>query len=149
MCVGDHLLIGASLSEPHTSELCAAITVYIYIYIYTYVFRIYEYSNSAYHCNITLVPHQTAHRMRMNRRTIISHQLMASASNTYSMQEESDSTNSSDSKRKRRNQRDRARRTSETAAQIEEQLRKCRVRDRAASHLHIELTPSLFHEKTQ
>ena len=27
-------IIGASLSEPHTSELCVAITVYIYIYIY-------------------------------------------------------------------------------------------------------------------
>ena len=28
------LLIGVSLSEPHTSELCGAITVYIYMYIY-------------------------------------------------------------------------------------------------------------------
>ena len=153
----------------------------------------------------------------MNRRTIISHQLMASASNTFPMQEQSGSTNSSDSKRKRI-QRDRARRTSETVAQKEERLRKCRVRDGAkelrkpkireqpglqgsvptrvkgyrwrlksrgrpdlqgsvptrvnhpinnsvraflrlrlfeivelslASHLHIELTPSLFDEKTQ
>ena len=55
--------------------------------------------------------------MHMNRRTMISHQLMASALNTFPMQEQSGSTNSSDSKRKRRNQRDRARSASETAAQ--------------------------------
>ena len=55
---------------------------------------------------------------------------MASASNTFPMQEQSGSTISSDSERKRRNQRDRARHASETVAQKEERLRKRRVRDR-------------------
>ena len=55
MCVVHMYIIGASLSEPHTSELNGG------IFIYTYIYILYICCTSFRKCNFTLLTRNIAH----------------------------------------------------------------------------------------